>query len=354
MNRSIDPTVAAQATEFLLSHVYRVDLSKALNPLNARDYLVIVRRLQEALAGAVVGEEDIAIRAALSKLDVDWSRMTETQRAKIIQASSSVLAQVPTKVIPAIETVLNVHGEKIIGGTKVATKNQYKLKVTADLSRTDKEMLKGMSSNQNLYVRDEYGRRQDRFASTAISIVEGGLAQGVGRDVIGARLETELTQQGVNKSRSYWNMLASTFANRSRSLGSLSSYRDSGITTYVLDVVMDEVTSLICRFLDGKTFQVQNALDRYDEAAQASDPEDINHIMPWGNLGKDENGDQILYTKGQDGSQTVIAQVEEDASGRVDDPGKFKNALSDDQLEEMGMTVPPFHGNCRTRIVPDL
>lgn len=108
--------------------------------------------------------------------------------------------------------------------------------------------------------------------------------------------------------------------------------------------------SEICRFLHGQEFTVQKSLDRFDAVARSRDPEEIKDLMPWGQVGTDDENTDVLYYKTSDGEQHVIAEVDQFGEGERDAVGEYSNALDEEALAEAGLTLPPAHGNCRSTV----
>ena len=80
------------AIDYLLREVYKIEVSKALNPLDDGDFLVISARLSEALRKAVAGEEGKALTAALNALDVKWTDLTTAGRGRVMTEVQSILS----------------------------------------------------------------------------------------------------------------------------------------------------------------------------------------------------------------------------------------------------------------------
>lgn len=108
-----------------------------------------------------------------------------------------------------------------------------------------------------------------------------------------------------------------------------------------------------CRFLDGKYILVSGSLDLLDRLSASAKPEDVKAINPWMSKGRDDRG-SFLQIKKPDGSVTQVARIVRSGVGNVDDIGEFLDELRMDQLETLGIGPPPYHGNCRSTIVPVL
>lgn len=342
----------AEAAEELLAEVFRVDVSKALNPLDPGDFLRIVFRLQKALMGLTGPAEAAAMAAALDHLDVDYSTMNAAKTEAVMRAANKALAATPAKILPALNAVFTKTFTDIASGTMAKSKETFSLDITSALSLEDKRVAKQAAKAQAHYVRDEYGKRADVASKKAREIVANGLKNGLGRVEIGGELEAAMVSLNANRSRAYYNMVSSVYAGRSRQYASLRSYDEAGIDIYTFEAVLDEVTSAQCRFMHGRTFKVKADLGRYKAVAAAKDPEQVRFIQPWVNVGKDANGDEVLYLKKPDGTREELATITDDARGELDETGTFATKHTDASLQKLGCTCPPLHGNCRSTIVP--
>jgi SPP1 gp7 family putative phage head morphogenesis protein len=200
--------------------------------------------------------------------------------------------------------------------------------------------------SQGNFVRDEYGRRLDDFGRQARAIVAYGLEQGLGRDDIASSLSDAAEVVFVRRARSYWDVVASAFVGQGRSFAQMSSYAEAGVRTYVIEAVLDEVTTPVCRFMHGKTFSVSDALRRFDQGERMDNPEDIKQLMPWVRGAVDgESGRSVLFVNGTTG-RTPVAEVLQSGVGNRDDRGEFRAMASDRQLGNLGVGMPPFHGRC--------
>lgn len=345
-------TAGIEAAEDLIAEVFRVDLTKALNPLDPDDHLTIIYRLQQKLLGLTGAAEAAAMAAALDALDIDWSTATAAKKEAVMRAANAALKDTPKRILPSLVAAFKKTYTDIAGGTLKKSKEKFKLDISTSLSLEDKRVAQHSAEAQANYIRDEYGRRAEAASKLAREVVADGLKNGLGRVEIGRQLEQKMVAASANRSRSYYNMVASVYAGRARQYASLRSYDAAGIEVYQFEAVMDEVTSLQCRFMNGREFSVKSDLARYQQVAASDDPEDVRFIQPWVQVGKDDKGNEVLYVKQADGSRDHVATVEENAVGQLDEAGSFKTPHSNAELQAKGCTCPPLHGNCRSTIVP--
>jgi SPP1 gp7 family putative phage head morphogenesis protein len=350
---SVDIVDAIQATEYVLERVYLLPVSKALDPLNPVDYAVIEARFSRALRNAVKGSEGSALRGAIDALDIDWRKASASQKDAAFLAADSAIKKHTAKAAKAAVRVIKTRSESIVLASRKSVKRKFSLDSGEKLTPVDKRIISHSAKSQAGFIRDEYGRQRAGLSKTARGIVSDGLKKGESRKQIVDRLDATLTAKGVKRSRWYWDTVANNISNRSRSYASLVSYKEHGIQRYIFDAVLDEVTTPQCRFLHGRSFEVELAVTKYKEVEDSSKFDAVVDIQPWIRSGKNAEGQEQIYIPHRDGSREVIADIKRSGVGNVDDTGEFRRRLSDAQLHSRGVTVPPLHGGCRSRIIPD-
>jgi len=161
------------------------------------------------------------------------------------------------------------------------------------------------------------------------SVITSGVKEGLGRKEIGKQLRTMMFgAPGVPGKRYLYDRVAATTVNRARNWGSIFSLEAAGFEEYTIRAVMDERTSHICRDLDGKMFRVAQAMSLVREIMSGS-PEDLEKLAPWPRYDAKQN-DHYLTIGGK------------------------KEYLKDKGtgwLQDHGISLPPFHGNCRSTYV---
>lgn len=156
--------------------------------------------------------------------------------------------------------------------------------------------------------------------------IAAGLEEGLGRRDIGRRLRglVEGTADAPGKIELY-NRVAATSVNRANNWGGVFSLQEAGIDEYVIRAVLDERTSKICRFMDGKVFQVARAMSLVNQVLEGP-PETVETLSPW-----------PVYDSSRD--DFYLPQRE----------GKpYLKEQSVDFLQDQGLSLPPYHANCRT------
>ena len=340
-------SAGAQAADELLRDVYRQDIAKALDPLDARDFLVIVRRIGRALQGVSRDAEAAALRRALEELDVDWPGLSPSARNEVLRASRQALSGAAEQVLPRVDQVFEVEAKAIVGQSRRSAVRQFGLHIGTDMSRTDERIATFVRESQGNFIKGEYGRRSEAFSQRARDVVASGLERGLGRGDIAEELSKEVGTALGGRSQSYWETVSMSFANRGRTYTQLAAFDEADIQSFRFEAILDQVTSEVCRFMHGRVFSVERAMKRFRDVERARSPDRIQDIQPWMQVGANEEGDQVLfYEKG--GRRRRVAQVDESMVGESDEVGRYSKELSTEQLEAAGLTVPPLHGRCRS------
>jgi hypothetical protein len=338
----------------MLGDLLRLPVEKALDLGTARGFDRAVALLGAKLRQTSGPPDANAVREAIAVLDIDWHATSAEQRRRLIAEATRAAGKALSPVVTAIRAPFSKAAEQVVAATRKDTRRRQGLSISAEFNALDKRIMRHVVRSQGNFVRDEYGRRLDDFGQQARAIVAYGLEQGLGRDDIAASLSDAAEAVFVRRAQSYWDVVASAFVGQGRSFAQMSSYAEAGVQTYVIEAVLDEVTTPVCRFMHGKTFSVQNALRRFDQVERMDNPEDIKQIMPWVRCTVDkESGRSVLFVNGTSG-RVPIAEVLQSGIGARDDRGEFRAMTTDRQLGNLGVGLPPFHGNCRTAVVPVL
>ena len=346
---------AAATAAILLKDVFNVRVGKAtLNPLDPDDFDVIVSRLASALRTAVGGYERTALRSALAEMDIDWANTTEADHRAVFQAVAQAVESPRYVVLPRVDRAFRIRGDVISGRTRRNVLATMDASVQASFSLRDARVAEWLRTSQSAFVTDEYGRRAARASELARQIVADGLDEGLGSRVIAADLRERVGDVLTGRSRSYWDVVASAFAGRARSFGTLSALNDAGIEIWEFIAMMDEVTCDTCRFFNGMRFSVGGSYERFVTTSQLTEPDDIRDAMPWVRHGRDHEGNRTLYIQRSNGMRETIATVMRSGVGSWDDSGEYRDGASTQRLEALGCNMPPLHGRCRCMMLSSL
>jgi SPP1 gp7 family putative phage head morphogenesis protein len=289
-----------------------------------------------------------AMRAAVAELDVDWRRTTAEQRRRLVSNALTAAGRHLALIQREVRAPLGEAAQAVVGATRSHARRQG-LAIGARFSALDQRIIQHIVDSTANFVRDEYGRRASTFGQRARQVVADGLAAGLGRADIAAELEKAAGAALIHRSPFYWETAAGSFVGRGRSYSQMSSYTEAGIERYQIVAVLDEATTPACRWLNGKSFTVRSALDRFAEVEASEDPEAVKRLTPWVRE-RVADGRRELYVEHASGRHD-LAIVRHAATGRRDDAGSFRALRGDDQLASLGVGFPPYHGLCRTSTV---
>jgi len=160
-------------------------------------------------------------------------------------------------------------------------------------------------------------------------IITGGVKEGLGRKDIGVQLQKYmLGEKGVGGKQYLYDRVAATTTSRSRNWGSMYSLQEAGFEEYQIQAVMDERTSDICREMDGKVFKVALAMNTIQKALDSA-PAEIEQLAPFPKWDA-KRKDFYIAPKGKP---------------------LYLSGKSDKWLQGNGLSLPPYHPNCRTTYI---
>ncbi len=345
---------AADLGAEIWAHAFGLPVRKqvaGVNPLTATGFEQMLRPLLTEMLTIAGRGDKAALKRILAIVDTNWAGLSPIDREMRIRQMARALRGVPDIVVPQIDRVLALQGPQIVSGTKVSTGDVYSLSVRGSFNVLDQRVVDAARRSQAHYIRNEYGRREERASEVAREIVASGLEKGFDRYAIAEDLEEAMTAIGVQRSRGYYGLIASVFAGRARTWGQIAAFEEAAIEHMEWLSMLDERTSDVCRYLDGKTFPVAAAKHRYEEVAASPDPEAVAELQPWVSAGKTDDGSTALFYK-QGGKKHRVAKVERSGLGVKDDRGDFSGGASVDALVKAGITSPPAHAHCRSLLVP--
>lgn len=139
---------------------------------------------------------------------------------------------------------------------------------------------------------------------------------------IAAKLEESLP--GLIRQKGYFDVVAGQVLNLTRSWSNMNFLSEAKIERYQVVAIIDGRTSQICRFMDGREFEVRKTLDKYGRYADADTIDDVKAVSPW--------------------ATTIGGQLA--VSGQLLTPD-----MTGPELQAMGIDAPPYHGRCRSTVV---
>ena len=204
------------------------------------------------------------------------------------------------------------------------------LEISASLTQADEAAIAALSDQHVFWV----GEYWDTHLSSRISatVSREALEAGLGRNEVGAILRGVVSGEfpavavpGTwnGTTAGYFEMMAGTVRNVSSNFGALNVMAEAEIERYVISAVLDSRTSDICRFMDGREFSVSQGRSQMNRYLGAREPHDVREVAGW--VSSDEA--QTFAGSGSDDSQRA-------------------------GLASAGLALPPYHGRCRTVVIP--
>lgn len=233
---------AIGAAELLLRNVYRLNVTKGLDPLDPRQFLVIIERLTQRLYGATRSTEQAALKAALRELDVDWPALSAAGRDRAVAASKIALDAARRGALPHVRATFEAQASRIVNDTRQAARRRFAFDIDATLSRTDERIAEHLRKSQTAFVTDAYGRRVEAFGEQARQTIARGLEQGLDRTAIAQDLARMTGAAALNRGESYWRLVSAAFANRARVGTQVAAFAEARVDRFKFIAVMDERT----------------------------------------------------------------------------------------------------------------
>ncbi len=321
-----------------------VALMKVDQPLGRFGFSDLVASLRRALIRAVSTPEQRAIDEILDRLDRNWPRLSPAAQRRAIRQAQTAIEGLPGAASAATAPVFTRWANRWVRSTRNAVRRILRLDVPRKLRNLDDRIIRFVGESQTNFITNEYGARIASLGRRARKLVARGLAQGLGRDQISRLLADDAKLVIAGRSRSYYDVVAHQFSNRARTLSQLSTFEDNGIIRYQVKAVLDLRTSNICRFMDGKIFDVDPELRRFGAMQRMRDPEKIRDAAPWVRDTRDRQGRPNLIAT-VDGQPMQIARVVRSGVGQRGVRGQFTEPLTLRELQRLGIAVPPFHPN---------
>lgn len=264
------------------------------------------------------------IKEVIASLDFD--NLNSKQRREFEEKILKVIVNYGLKASNVVPPVILDGMMNIFKETKRVNST---LLLTSDLfSVEDQKAIKFLAKPNTLFIRDNFKNNVTKLATSIVSneLEDLGGARKFTGKVLAERLDN------LMESRRYWNVFAAAALNNARTLSNLRSFEEAGVIEYEIVAMMDEKTTNICRGLNQRRFKVSDGSSTFNQIIEAESPDDFKDASPWINQNKSGQ-----YFK-QGGEKIEL------------DTSKASNKF----LISHGLVFPPFHGNCRTTIIPVL
>lgn len=186
------------------------------------------------------------------------------------------------------------------------------------------------------------------------------LTQGLGEAELARRMNAELGAVILRNGETGINTIANDTINRARNYSRINQYSKVGIETYEFVAILDEKTSPICRFMNGRTFSVESAKGLVDDTLNFGEVNDdtqnkFKQIRPWGNVDtkRFKLGQNAIFIKDGRGKKSFLPdsgfKFTKDGSFRA--KGDPSNSKTNNALANKNFQFPPLHAHCRSTVV---
>lgn len=322
-----------------------------VDPLNDDDFVALSERFTRRLLEQSRPIDEIAVQRAIQALDVPWDSIAQEEQLKIINQAAAFL-NVGTAVASATISTVAENTEVIVDETANSVSKEIGVAAVTGFSRQNPKIAASMIQSHTGFVTGEYNRHAVGFSQRAQSIVLESIDAGLSNGEITQRISDSARTTGLSRTEHYWRVTAYAIANRARTYTQLDNYSRAGIQRYQCMAVLDNRTTDFCRYVDGKTFVVNDSLASYDQVAESEHYDSVKDYQPWVQRRKNEDGSWRLFVTQRDGTEITVATVERSEMGKSSRIGSFRGGLGADDLTALGLGQPPYHALCRTIAVP--
>ncbi|MEE8150628.1 MAG: minor capsid protein [Nitrosomonadaceae bacterium] len=321
----------------------RVDLELAPNPLTKTGFMRMearaIRKLQKASSKA--NSKDLKkLEKLISKVDPSSAKSVDN----FITKSADILDRLPAQTAKQVAPVLSESVEDMYRATRVKQINKLfrkgKTRTKDALERfgfRDQQVVDMLNKNHKILINDGIEAGVKGFQKKSRAVLTDALERNLPQAEVTASLQKAMGTTVGNEN--YWNVVGSSWMNRSRNWSNLETFNDAGIKHYKILAILDERTSPVCRSLNGKRFGVKKQISILEKASQVTDLDQYKKEVPWLRSFTDEEGQVVVGIK--QGKRFTKVTVD----------GKLQGKTS--TLQNKGFAMPPFHGLCRTTVVDD-
>lgn len=267
---------------------------------NLPEILELEEQLRDELASAWTAQGVDAANEILSALATGSTELTVTE----IEQALAVLAG---KMGPAFITEATPILKTVLPDVYNIGREAFVQEPVFDL--VDTRARDWLVQDNAYWIGEHYGSEVGPRIAEVVQkeVIEAGL----GRGEAARALEEIFGDQFGPKSSSYWEVVATTGCTRSRNFGAVGSFVEAGFEEIEAVAVMDERTSPICVYLNGKVWKTEWAVQQRDAMLAAKTPTAARAASPW--------------------------LPEDDIVGKTTE-----------ELQALGVVLGPYHARCRT------
>ncbi len=156
---------------------------------------------------------------------------------------------------------------------------------------------------------------------------------------------------GSSAEKNYWGLVCSSWANKTRNHSIAASFNEAGMEKCMISAQIDERTTEICRFLNGKIISVSSVLERSSSLSTPTTTGGWFSTVPSQEEGE---GDILVIPSKAAGEKPIPVAKRTDSfilGSLGPDMGSYEQYVSDEQLADI-VGPPPYHFLCRTILIP--
>ena len=325
-------------------------LKAKLDPILAQDFRTIARNLGADIAAAGGEVVQPALNDFVDRLQsTDWTKLSPAQQRKALADATAALKASHALQERAAVQIAKPALLRTARDTKAGIKARYLGGIGVNLRAPEVASVERIAVQQGWFVRNQAKQIDAALTERARVVVAEGLAQGLGREDIGAALRDQVPGMWEGMGRRYANLIAANAVARARSYTQLSTFQGAGVAYMEVVAMLDEKTSEICRCMDGQIIPVEGALGVAQAAASVASPEGVYAASPFLQMTAGPKDEQLLTVRG---TGTPIAEVTRSGMGGVDDRGEMNQFVGGTAMPGQNIGAPPYHHNCRSTVVP--
>lgn len=348
-------------------------IAKALDDPIRRE-IQLFKAMKSAFAGQI--DENVAHGPIISDFVEKGVKITPTGEYKIVQTRLNKMHASLRKVLgPEVGNKVAKIVEKTINRQWLATKSvmEKSLKragraIDKGITRVDQGVINALNKQNNFFISEIYGKEHANLIGEVNAVTKKFVEQGLPKPVLTERIRETLTESLPPRADVYYKILANDVLNRARTFSQINAYVEARVRRYEIVAVMDERTSEVCEYMDGRVFEVETARKTVRDIRKVKIPrtekavDRFKALRPWVYLDDKaaKAGKDALFYRGPDGKKIFLPQS--GFSGEARGEFKSKGVKTEEvnrQIEETAPrnanppTLPPFHAHCRTTTVVD-
>jgi len=287
-----------------------------------------------AEASIISGKSLKSIPSAVDSVMVKWKSDVEASYRKELTLGYKLARRAGAKKASGATTASlsyqmpNFSQQVLDAKTVRKAKEKAKVNIVFDLQ--DEKAIADLGNDEMIWIGRHY---EANVRSTLRESVKPELVAGRGQVAAGKAVRAAVLESLTNISIpsgfngtdiQYFEGLTANAMTGARVRGQVRSFSDYEIERYVIVNPLDNRTSEICQHMNGKTFELKNAVDHIEKLSGADSPEFVRANHPWLSYGK-------------------LIKISPTS-------GYVSRSADSSKLAKAGLSVPPYHFKCRSTI----